>query len=121
MVYAHRSVNPARVIRTLLKELQEAFGDDYSSYLFMTVRNDNFIRQRMGINTVRRFPRLIATTLGLSDAAKFTGHALRRSAAKILANSGATAREIQRAGNWKDPKTCEGYIDTSELSAINVS
>ena len=121
MKHSNMTARPRAIIDAHLKALRTNLGDDYGGNLFQTVRNNAFIKMPMGINTLSRQPRRCAEHIGRKDANLFSGHAFRRTGARILADMGATRREIQRAGRWKDPNICEGYIDESDLTALNTS
>lgn len=121
MKHHDKVARPTKILEEHLKALRNKYGSNYNGKIFKTVRNGVFIDMSIGINTLRSYPMFLAEKLGRKDARQFTGHAYRRTGARVLADMGATKREIQRAGRWKDPNICEGYIDESDLTAINTS
>ena len=121
MRHGNQTARPGAILDAHLKALRAVFGSDYSGILFRTIRNNKPFRSPMGMNTLSRQPSCCAKKIGRADAKQFTGHAFRRTGARILADMGATRREIQRAGRWRDPNICEGYIDESDLTALNTS
>jgi hypothetical protein len=58
-------------------------------------------------------PKKIATALGLSEPANYTGHCFRRSSASLLADAGADMHTLKRHGGWKSDNVAEGYVETS--------
>ena len=63
-----------------------------------------------------QLPKKIATFLNLPDAACYTGHSLRRTAATWLANEGFTTLQMQKFGRWKSPTVAQGYVDDSTVA-----
>lgn len=59
------------------------------------------------------FGKLVALRLGLANPESYTSHCWRRSAATTMANSGASAAQLQRKFGWANQKTCAEYVDTS--------
>jgi integrase len=75
----------------------------------------------MGKNKIGKVPSVIASFLGLPDADSYTGHCMRRSGATMLADNGASKLMIKRAGRWKSDTVCDGYIDDSTSSKIQIA
>jgi integrase len=75
----------------------------------------------MGKNKIGKIPCIIASFLGLPDANSYTGHCMRRSGATLLADNGASKLMIKRAGRWKSDTVCDGYIDDSTSSKIQIA
>ena len=73
----------------------------------------------IGINTLYKFPGIVAKTLSL--AGHYTGHCLRRSAATILANNGCNSLQLKRLGRWKSDSVAESHIDNSKASKIEIA
>ena len=72
--------------------------------------------QSMGKNNMASIPQLVATRLGLPNPDHYTGHAWRRTGAKLGANAGASTPQLKQAGQWKSEKAMYEYIDTSDLA-----
>lgn len=81
--------------------------------LFVNYKDKKCTRQRVGLNTIGHIPTKIATFLELEEPHLYTGHCFRRSSASILAETGATTREVQDHGGWSSPRVAEGYCEAS--------
>lgn len=81
--------------------------------LFIYYKNGKCSNQPVGINTIGKFPRIIAEFLKLNNPQEYTGHCFRRSSASLLADSGADITNIKRHGGWKSTTVAEGYIESS--------
>jgi len=68
----------------------------------------------IGINTVAKVPKSIAEYLKKDNANKYTSHCFRRTAATLLAESGASLPIMKIAGGWKSSTVAEGYIQKSD-------
>ena len=79
------------------------------------------LTQNIGENFIAHFPAAIATFLGLPDAATYTSHAIRRTAATLLADSGVGLLELKRAGSWLSSAVAEEYIDKSMPSKTKIA
>lgn len=71
-------------------------------------------RQPIGAHTFGKMPSEVATFLKLNNPLRFTGHALRRSAATLLADKGIDIVNLKRFGGWKSDSVAEGYIGDSK-------
>ncbi len=80
-----------------------------------------FSKSFIGKNTLGKIPREIANSLGLEDSENFTGHCFRRSGATILADSGVNKITLKRAGRWKSDTVCDGYVEESRHSKIQIA
>jgi integrase len=80
---------------------------------FLTYRGGKCTQQPVGVNTIGGIPKKIATALGLSEPANYTGHCFRRSSASLLADAGADMHTLKRHGGWKSDNVAEGYVETS--------
>lgn len=80
---------------------------------FLQYRNGVCVRQVIGKNKISEVPKTIATFLKLNDPETYTGHCLRRTAATLLANSGANLTTVKQLGGWKSGSVAEGYIEHS--------
>jgi integrase len=80
---------------------------------FLTYRGGKCTQQPVGANTIGGIPKKIATALGLSEPANYTGHCFRRSSASLLADAGADMHTLKRHGGWKSDNVAEGYVETS--------
>jgi hypothetical protein len=72
-----------------------------------------YTAQPVGVNTIGGIPKKIATALGLSEPANYTGHCFRRSSASLLPDAGADMYTLKRHGGWKSDNVAEGYVETS--------
>lgn len=88
---------------------------------FLQYRNGSCINSPIGINTVGKVPKNIATFLKLCNPELFTGHCFRRSSVTHLANSGGDLITIKRHGGWKSSAVAEGYIDVSIKKKVEVA
>lgn len=68
----------------------------------------------VGINQVGKWTVAIAEWLGKPEPRKFSSHCLRRTAATLLAESGASLPMMKIAGGWSSSSVAEGYINTSK-------
>lgn len=71
-------------------------------------------RQPIGKKKIAKMPSVIALYLNLPNADLYTGHCFRRTAATLLANTGASMTTIKRHGGWKSAQVAEGYIADSK-------
>ena len=83
------------------------------------ILNSGKLSLPVGINTVAKYPKIVADFCGLEGS--FTGHAMRRSSATILADSGASIVQLKRFGRWKSSSVAEEYVDESSKSKIEVA
>lgn len=72
-----------------------------------------FFSQVIGRDTIAAVPKKIAEYLKLEDPKTYTGHALRRTSATLLVDSGVTIENVKRHGNWKSNSAAEGYFAES--------
>lgn len=86
--------------------------------LFLCFRGGKVVRQPIGINTIGLFPKKIAEFLRLDEPQLYTGHALRRSAATWLGNSGVDLISLKRFGGWHSDQAPLGYIAESTHSKL---
>lgn len=78
-------------------------------------------KQRLGENWVSGLPRVVAEHLGLEQAQKYTGHALRRTCAVWHANSGASDQELRVHFGWKNCSMASRYTSNSEIAIRNAA
>lgn len=77
---------------------------------FMTISPGNvFIRCRVGVNTLAKYPSLIARYLNLENADAYTGHCFRGSAATNMAENGASDQQMKCLCRWKSEKMADVY------------
>lgn len=69
--------------------------------------------QPIGKNKLSSMPSEIAAYQKLPNPEAYTGHTFRRTAATILADTGADLLSIKRFGGWKSDSVAEGYIEDS--------
>lgn len=75
----------------------------------------------IGKNSLSKIPYDVAVALSLPNPESYTGHCLRRTAATLLAESGVSKITLKLAGRWKSDTVCDGYIDDSKNSKINIA
>lgn len=68
----------------------------------------------VGTNQVGKWTVRMAEWLGKPDPKRFTSHCMRRTAATLLAESGASLPLMKIAGGWASASVAEGYISTSK-------
>ena len=63
----------------------------------------------------------IANYLNLENPEQYTGHCFRRSAAIVLADSGASMSTMKRQFRWRSSTMAEGYISQSKKYKMDVA
>lgn len=89
--------------------------------LFIAYRNGYCISSPIGLNTIGKMPKDIASFLKLPDPQLYTGHCFRRSSASHLANKGGDLLTIKRHGGWKSSAVAEGYVEASMKKKVEVA
>lgn len=74
----------------------------------------------MGKNTIGNIPELVARALGRADAANFSGHSWRRTAATLFVAHGGTKDDL-KLGRWRSDTVAEGYVDNDLQGQIKWS
>jgi integrase len=74
-----------------------------------------FSSQAMGKNLVGEVPFIMASSLGVQDPDRFTGHSIRVTAASVLVDSGVSVENLKRFGRWKSTASMERYFRWSLL------
>ena len=86
----------------------------FESRLWKTYRTKRdgsyYTSQPMGIHILSKIPMDIAKYLGLLHTESYTGYAFRRSAATVMAESGASSTLMRTHFNWKSETTATKYI-----------
>ncbi|KAJ8932318.1 hypothetical protein NQ314_014754 [Rhamnusium bicolor] len=72
-------------------------------------------------NSIPNFSKKIRTFLKLKNIKGFTGHALGRIAATLLAKSSADVLQLKRLGGWKSSTVVESYVDCSVENKIKTA
>ena len=80
-----------------------------------------FMKQPMGIHLLAKIPTKIAEFLRLKNAASYTGHAFRRTAATVLAESATSTSSMKKHFNWKQENTALKYVDNTNSSKLGIS
>jgi integrase len=88
---------------------------------FLTFRQGKCVNSPIGINTMGKISKEIASFLRLPNPELYTGHCFRRSSATHLANHGGSLLTIKRHGGWKSSTVAESYVDASLKNKINVA
>jgi hypothetical protein len=89
--------------------------------LIKSISKGMVIAQNMGRNTIGKIPSLIAQYLSLENPGEYTSHAIRRSAATLLAESGASIETLKRAGGWLSSSVAEGYVADSLKTKASIA
>lgn len=74
----------------------------------------SFMQCRVGINTMAKMASRIAEKLGLDNAAAYTGHCFRGSAATNMAENGASDQQMKSLCRWKSEKMADTYTRKTE-------
>ena len=94
--------------RRLIARYRQRAGVD-SGALFRRIRFQNHVTEdRLGVKGAREAIRRRAREAGVEGA--ISGHSLRAGSAVSLAEAGASVREVQRAGRWRDPAMPARYV-----------
>ena len=94
--------------RRLIARYRQRAGVD-SGALFRRIRFQNHVTEdRLGVKGAREAIRRWAAEAGVEGA--ISGHSLRMGSAVSLAEAGASVREVQRAGRWRDPAMPARYV-----------
>jgi integrase len=88
---------------------------------FLTFRQGKCVNSPIGINTMGKIYKEIASFLRLPNPELYTGHCFRRSSATHLANHGGSLLTIKRHGGWKSSTVAESYVDASLKNKIDVA
>lgn len=105
----------------MVKKYVDIRPKDAPSSFFLNYQNGKCLKQVIGINKFGRMGKEIATYLKLPNPEKYTGHALRRSSATLVANAGASMTTLKRHGGWKSASVAEGYIANSERNKMEIA
>ena len=89
--------------------------------LFLGYRGGKCIRAPIGKNTLATFPMKVAEFLGLPCATGYSGHALRRTAATWMADSGVDLINLKRFGGWQSDTVAQSYVAESTSNKINLA
>ena len=81
--------------------------------IFLNFFNGKCTRQPIGINTMRKIPKQIASWMSLPDPQLYTGHSFRRTLAILLIDGGGDLTDMKRHGGWKSSTVAESYINKS--------
>ena len=80
-----------------------------SGALFRRIRFQNHVTEdRLGVKGAREAIQRWASEAGVKGA--ISGHSLRAGSAASLAEAGASVREVQRAGRWRDATMPARYV-----------
>ena len=80
-----------------------------------------YTKQPMGVHVLAKFTVKMALFLKLENPTSFTGHAMRRSAANVLAEAGASNAMMKKHFNWKSESTSNKYIDNTKNAKLVIS
>ena len=78
-----------------------------------------YTKQPMGRNLLAKFTLKMTQFLDLSHPETYTGHAIRRSSASMMAEAGASS--LKKHFNWKSEATSLKYIENSEKGKRDIS
>ena len=94
--------------RRLIARYRQRAGVD-SGALFRRIRFQNHVTaDRLGVKGAREAIQRRAAEAGVEGP--ISGHSLRMGSAVSLAEAGASVREVQRAGRWRDPAMPARYV-----------
>lgn len=99
----------------IVKQYVNCFPESARSGRLFHKMNDKMVpnRQNIGENPIAHVPKDIASFLNKPNLKEYTSHCFRRTAATILAESGASLSELKIAGAWNSSTVAESYIATS--------
>jgi len=89
--------------------------------LFVQYHNGKYTKQVRGKNWFNELPQRMATFLKKEEPKRWTGHAIRRTTATLLADSGVSLTNLKRAGRWKSDSVAEGYIAESKYQKKDIA
>lgn len=79
------------------------------------------VNSAVGYSNVRSIPRIVSKFLGIPIPVRYTGHALRRTSATLLADAGADLLQIKKHGGWKSSTVAEGYVDQGHPAKLKAA
>ena len=85
-----------------------------NEFLFSPVYRESVIDRALDPVTVQRSVRRAMSEIGLNEARKYTGHALRVGAAQELLILGRSSSDIMRAGGWRSVSSLARYLEVAE-------
>lgn len=80
-----------------------------------------YTKQPMGIHFLRKISVKVAEFLQLQNPETYTGHALRRSSATALAETGTSTSVMKKHFNWKNESTALKYIENTKSGKLKIS
>lgn len=110
--------------RHVQQHLKLLFEDGWKEGPLFRGLNKNktkFTVHPMGKNYLYDIPKRVAETLKLPDSKQFTSHAMRRTAATVAAENGATDAQLKRHFGWTSQKTASRYIDNTTRAATEMA
>jgi integrase len=96
-----------------MKQIPKKVSQDSKFWLQYRERWKKYTTQVRGKTFFSDLPKTIARFLNLESPERYTGHAIRRTAATLLADQGVDMISLKRFGQWKSDSVCEGYIAES--------
>ncbi len=84
-----------------------------NEFLFGPVYREHVIDRILDPVTVQRSVRRAISEIGLNEARKYTGHALRVGAAQELLKMGRSSSDIMRAGGWRSMASVSRYLEAA--------
>lgn len=95
-------------------------SDNFTDRFFVNYFKGKCTRQVIGKNKIGDVPKTIATFLNLENPKTYTGHCLRRTAATLLSDSGASLQSLKQLGGWRSDKVALGYVENSMHARQNI-
>lgn len=89
--------------------------------VFRYFQNGSYTQRKIGKTFFGNIPCEIARYLQLENPHLYTGHAIRRTGATLLADSEASKQDIQRFGRWQNESTADRYIENSIASKKRIA
>ena len=105
--------SPAKLLEEYLNEVWEVLGKN-SGRVFWTGREDKYIDQVLGKNSLSKLPKEIAKYLKLDNANRFVFHSFRRTAATIASEAGMSDNELCDYFNWMNPSMAREYTSSTK-------
>lgn len=111
----------AELSATVKKYWNLRSDDLNTTRFFINYQNGKCTKQVIGKNKIASIPKDVATWLELEEPHLYTGHALRRTSATLLSNSGGTMMDLKLLGGWESDRIAQGYVENSALNKNKIS
>lgn len=88
---------------------------------FFAYSNGRASNLAVGQNLISSIPARVAEYLGLDSTHDYSGHALRRTGATLMANRGASLVQLMQQGGWSSATVAQGYAENSTVTKLNAA